>query len=250
MNGFRLRILGSRDVAEQRFDLGFDLVDIDIADHYYCLKVRTVPCVVEIPEAFRFESLEIFLTSDKSAGRIFRVAVIVWKRAFVHPPSGISSGPAFFYDYASFLVYFFRVACYIVGIVVHDEQAGVYYSFPYNGNIVEHVGSLLYSGGGIDVPAEFGSYRLEVIQHLFPGKILGSVETHVLEKMCKTVLIRSFLYCTDIGGKIKLGPLCRLVVVSDIVCQTVFKFSLAYLRIIGQQALSEHDCRRHDDGNK
>ena len=52
--------------------------------------------------------------------------------------------------------------------------------------------------------------------------------------MRKSVLVRSFLDGSDIGGKIKLSAVCRLAVLHDVICHAVFQFSLSYGRIIWQ----------------
>ena len=130
-------------------------------------------------------------------------------------------------------------------VVVHDEQAGVDYAFTYHRDVVEHVGGLLDAGCGIDVPSEFRTYLLEIVEHGLAGQVLRAVEAHVLEKVGQSVLVRSLLDGAYVRGEVEFRTLCRLVIVSDVVCQTVFQFSLAYSRVVGQRVLPVHcGCRQ------
>ena len=65
------RIFLRRNVREDSLDLLFHLVDIEISYHYYCLKVRTVPLVVEVQDFFPFEAVDDFEGADHGSFRLF-----------------------------------------------------------------------------------------------------------------------------------------------------------------------------------
>ena len=112
MHFLGLRVLCGRDVGESLFDFCLHLVHIDISDYDYGLEVRTIPCMVEICQAFRLESLEVLLASDEGAVSIFGAFVVGLLGLLIHSPLGISPRPSLFENHAPFLVDFGRVACH------------------------------------------------------------------------------------------------------------------------------------------
>ena len=119
-------------------------------------------------------------------------------------------------------------------IVVQDQKAGVHHRFPYQRNIIEHIGGLVNACGGVDIASERSPDALKPIQNALVREILRAVEAHVLKEVRETVLVRCLLNSSDIGGEIELSPAGRLVIVSDVIGQTVLQLSLFYGRVIRQ----------------
>ena len=118
-----------------------------------------------------------------------------------------------------------------MGIFAEHHQAGINHGLTLHGDVVEHVLGLFKTGGCIDIAAEFGADALQPVENSLSGEMLGAVEAHVLEEMCKTVLVGSFLDGTNIGCKIKLGTMYGELVVTDVVGKPVVEFSYLYCGI-------------------
>ncbi len=112
-------------------------------------------------------------------------------------------------------------------IVVQNQKAGVHNRFPYQRNIIEHIGGLVNARGGVHITSERRSDALKPVKDALLREVLRAVEAHMLKEMRETVLVRGLLNSSDIGGEIELSPASRLVIVSDVIGQTVLQ--LAYL---------------------
>ena len=124
-------------------------------------------------------------------------------------------------------------------IIVHDEETRVYDALTNDRNIVEHVLCLLEACGSIDVSAELGTDALKPVEKSLSREILCTVEAHMLEEVCKTILVILFLVCTYVSSEIELCSLSRLVVMTDVVSHSVLKLSNLYLRIVRKWILTE-----------
>ena len=133
---------------------------------------------------------------------------------------------------------------------MHHKEAGIDDAFPGDGDVVEHILGVLYSGRSIDIAAEFRADALQVLQHLFTGQILESVEAHMLQEVGKTVLVGSFLDCTNVCCQIELRPLGRFVVMTDVIGHAVVELADLDGRIVGKRRLrvSQHcRCKKQRD---
>ena len=130
-------------------------------------------------------------------------------------------------------------------IVVQDQKAGVHHRFPYQRNIIEHIGGLVNACGSVHVAAERSPDALKPVQNALVREILRAVEAHVLKEVRETVLVRGLLNGSYIGGEIELSPAGRLVIVSDVIGQTVLQLADLDRRVIRQLLhLSLSDERR------
>ena len=138
-----------------------------------------------------------------------------------------------------------------MGVVVHHEKTGVDDALAYDWNVVKHILGCLHSGRGVDVAAEGGAYALEIFEHLLARKVLESVEAHVLEEVGEAVLARTLVEGTCVRGEVELAPLCRFVVVSDVISEAVFEFANPYGRIVRQRILCrKRQCSKHSRCNQ
>ena len=111
-----------RDVAEDRLDLRFNLVNIDVSHNYYSLHVRSAPSLVEVGKAFVLECLELLLTADECSLCIWSVTIIIRKRLLEHSPACISSGASFLEDHASFRIDLLRVVGNEMRVIMKDKK--------------------------------------------------------------------------------------------------------------------------------
>ena len=76
----------------------------------------------------------------------------------------------------------------------------------------------------------------------------------MLEEVGKSILVRSLLNGSDIGGKVEFSPSCRLVIVPDVVGESVVQLPFPYGRIIGKllylRPLGKDQYCREQDSDK
>ena len=58
--------------------------------------------------------------------------------------------------------------------------------------------------------------------------MFGTVETHVLKEVCKTALVLLFLNGAHLLCNVEVYKVLRIVVVTDIICQSVLEFADSY----------------------
>ena len=56
----------------------------------------------------------------------------------------------------------------------------------------------------------------------------------MLKEVSQTVLIIFFLESSDVCCEVELSPVCRLVIMTDVICQSVLKLANPYLRVVRQ----------------
>ena len=133
---------------------------------------------------------------------------------------------------------------------MHYEKARVDDALAYDRNVVEHVLGLLETCRCIDVPSELGTDALEPLEKRLAREVFRSVEAHVLEEMCETVLVVALLICSDVSREVEFSPLCRLVIVADVIGHAVLQLSYPYFRVIGERCLAEGNRSGEDRRNE
>ena len=130
-------------------------------------------------------------------------------------------------------------------IVVQDQKAGVHHRFPYQRNIIEHIGGLIDTCGGVDIASERSPDALKPVKDALLREVLGTIEAHVLKEVRETILVGSLLNRSDVGRKVEFRPARRLVIVSDVIGQTVLQLADLDRRVIRKLLhLSLSDERR------
>ena len=229
-----LGILGGRDVGEGALDAGLHVIRVDVTHHDQGLHIRTVPGMVEVRQALRLEGLEVLFRADDGGGGVLGVAVEVRIGLLAHAPLGGVAGTLLLQDNATLLVDLRRVAGHEVGVVVHDEDAGVHDGGTDQRDVVEQVDGLLHARGGVHVAAEGGADALQPVEDALAGEVLGAVETHMLEEVRQAVLVGQLLQGAHVGGQVELGPLGGFLVVTDVIGQAVVKLADAGLGVVGK----------------
>ena len=67
------------------------------------------------------------------------------------------------------------------------------------------------------------------------GEVRGAVEAHVLEEVCQSQLVLLFLYGAYLLRDVEVGPVGGLLVVADVVGQSVVQFADAHGGVGGQR---------------
>ena len=117
-------------------------------------------------------------------------------------------------------------------VVVQDQKTGVHDRLPHQRNIIEHVGGLVNACGGVDIASERSPDALKPVQDALVREILRAVEAHVLKEVRETILVGSLLNRSDVGRKVEFRPARRLVIVSDVIGQTVLQLADLDRRVI------------------
>ena len=81
------------------------------------------------------------------------------------------------------------------------------------------------TGIGVQVLTEFHPDTLQVLLQCITGEVGRSIETHVFQEVGKAALVGFFLNGAYLLGNVKVGPVCRLAVLADIIGQSVVQLS-------------------------
>ena len=134
-------------------------------------------------------------------------------------------------DHTSLGIDFDRIESECARPVVKNEKTAVLNGSARNGNIRDIVDSLVHSGIGIEVISELYTDRFKPVDKILTGKILGSVEAHVLKEVSQTALIILFEDRADLLGDIEVCLTFWIVVVTDKIGKTILECSGAQGRI-------------------
>ena len=142
-----------------------------------------------------------------------------------------------------------------VGPVVKNPETGV--DGRRNGghrHIVDVVNGLIEAGLGVQVLTEFHTDALAITDNTVAGKVLGAVEAHVLQKMRQTSLVLLFQDGADLLRDVEVGLTFRLLIVADVIGDSVVQFSDSDGRInrdgahLGKSTeYKQHSCHRGND---
>ena len=213
------------NIRKHFLDLGFDGVHIYIANYHNTLKVWTVPLFIVVSQSLRFEVHNDLHRSDRETSGILRSFEHDWKHLLLEALYGAHTGAPFFVDDSAFLVYFLRVQGQIVTPVVQNQQAGVDGSRSSDRHIGNVVYGFVYGSIGVQVLTEFHPDTLQVLLQCITGEVGRSIETHVFQEVGKAALVGFFLNGAYLLGNVKVGPVCRLAVLADIIGQSVVQLS-------------------------
>ena len=114
---------------------------------------------------------------------------------------------------------------------MHHQESGVHDALTVGRHIREAVHRLVDRGVGVDISTEIDTYRLEIIDDSFSREVLRSVERHVLQEVRQTVLV---ILLEDSAYRLRdmeLGTLFRLLVMTDVIGQSVIQLTVTDLRI-------------------
>ena len=117
--------------------------------------------------------------------------------------------------------------------VLEDEHAGVEGGDACCGHILDKIDGLVGGGVGVEVSAILHANRLQVFLQGVVLEMVGAVEGHVLEQVGKTSLVVVFLHRPHFLCDIETGHMLRIVVVADVVGQSIVELALAKVGVNG-----------------
>ena len=117
------------------------------------------------------------------------------------------------------------------------------------GYVVDVVDGLIERSICVDVSSETETFALKIIEHVLARIVLRAVESHVLEEVGETELLRCLECGSHLLGNVEVGTLLGLLVVEDVIVQAVVKLAVAHLRIQGHRrlGLGAQCCRKQHD---
>ena len=114
---------------------------------------------------------------------------------------------------------------------MHDEQCGVNYALAIGGDITQTIDSLINAGIGVDIAAEVDTDGFEVLDDSFSGEVLRTIERHMLKEVRQSILVVLLEDSPHGLGYMEICALFRLLIMPDIVSQSVIQFSDAYIGV-------------------
>ena len=105
------------------------------------------------------------------------------------------------------------------------------------GRHVHIVNSLVERGVGVDVAAEFDAVLLQLVNHLVAGITFDAVEGHVLAEVGEALLVVALHDGTGVAHQAELNHVLRLLVVADVVGESVVKLAVGHLLVEGYLGL-------------
>ena len=108
---------------------------------------------------------------------------------------------------------------------MQNQQAGIDGPRSSDRHIGNVVYGFVYGSIGVQVLTEFHPDTLQVLFQCITGEVGRSIETHVFQEMGKAALVGFFLNGAYLLGNVKVGPVCRLAVLADIIGQSVVQLS-------------------------
>ena len=135
---------------------------------------------------------------------------------------------------------------------MQHEQSRVDNALACDGHVGHKVLCQIPRGEGVEVSTELNTDRLQILAELVIGVVLRAVECHMLEEVSQTLLVVTLLNSTYIVHDIELSQALGLLVVADVIGQSVRQHALANLLVSRQRLrgihLSKSCGHTHYDG--
>ena len=219
------------DRREEFLDLGFYLVHINVTYYDDTLLVWTIPRFVIVAECLIREVVNHFDGTDRQAMSVLATIHSFRESLFVHTHHGTLSGTPFFVNHATFIVYFRFGQCQVVCPIVKNEQARIHNTVTDYRYIVDIINGFFNAGIGIQVFAEAHTDGFQPIDNTLTREVGSTVEAHVFQEVSQAALVVFFEDGTYLLGNVEVRTLFRQFVVTDVICQSVFQFADAYVRV-------------------
>ena len=139
-------------------------------------------------------------------------------------------------DDTSFLINLCVFEQQIVAPVVENQQTGIDNTLTFQRSRTNMIDRLVDGCRGIEIGTELYADSLAPrydAQFLpFARKVLGAVESHVLQKMGQSALTGFFQNAAHTLGNVEVGQSCLLGIVANVVGHTILELPLANGRIL------------------
>ena len=220
------------------------MVHIYVAHDDDGLVVRAVPLLIIVGQLLTLKVIHDGHQSDGQSFAVFRAGVHLRKAACLHALlRSLAHAPLVVHD-VSLLDDFVFFEQQPVRPVLQDEQAGVDGRSALRGHVAHAVDGLVDAGVGIQVTAELHAERACEVDDAVAGEVLRAVEGHVLEEVGQSALVFLLLNGAHALCDVEVSHVLRVLVVADVVRQSVVKFADAHLIVNGNgwhlHVLSHH----------
>ena len=216
---------------EQFFDFCLDAVNIHVAHNHDALQIGAIPCFVVVAQSLVWEVVNHIHCAYRQAIAISAVRVDCWQQVFNDAHLSHHAHAPFFVNHLAFRIDFLSIEQQTVSPVAKDNQTGVLHTNACCWHLRDVVHRLVDTGIGIDVSAELNAHRFAPLEHIVALEGLGAVEAHVLKEVSQTALVVFFNHRTHLLRNIKLGLSLRIVVVTDVISQSICQFSYTHCSV-------------------
>ena len=230
-----LTIVGTtRYVRPEGFDLRLNTIHIDVTHYNNSLIIRAIPFLIIVTQCLILKIIDHRRVPDHISFRVLRARVHARVHLFPYAPARGASGTPFLQDDATLSVYLLVQKQQAAAPIVHDEQRAIHDTRTISRHIGETIDRLINRGISIDVSTEVHTHRFKIIDDSFAGEMLGTIECHMLQEVRQTVLVILFEDSTNRLRDVELSTLLGLLIMTDIIGQSVFQLAIANLRVHGE----------------
>ena len=230
-----LRSIGRHlDIAEERLDLAFDVVDVDVANDDDGLVVGTIPLAIVGAQRLRRAAVDDAHQTNGEALAIERTGIELRQQSLKDFLQA---------DDAHAILVVHDVALGIDGFlgerdavrpVFQNHHAGVDGRLACRGHIGEEVDRLVGGGVCVQVATILHADALQILLQEVVLEVVGTVEGHVLQQVGETALALLFLHRAHLLGDVVVGYFLGIVVVADVVGESVVELTHAHVLILRQ----------------
>ena len=177
-----------RPVREGRLDLGFHLIDVEVADRDHGGALGAVIGLVELNETLARGGADDAEVADRQAVRQALARRQQGDLGLQRAQGRGVAQPLFALDHAAFGIDVFGLHQGFGDLFAHDPQRGVD-RLVVGARQLQRIGGLIEAGEGVGVGAEGQAKTLQNPQQLVLGHIGRAVEGHVLHEVGQTQLV-------------------------------------------------------------
>ncbi len=229
--GAGLCVGGHLDGREHFLDLVLDTVNVNIADHDHSLLVGTIPCLIVVAESLGREVVHNLHGADGQTVAILGGGIQIREHTLEDTHLTYVGLTPLLVDHTALLVDLLGIESEVVGPVMENEQTGVLNALAGDGNIRDIVDSLVNTGIGVEIGSETHTDCGQPVAELIAGEVGGAVEAHVLQEVGQTTLMILLESRSDILCDVEVGLSLGILIVTDVIGETVGEFAHAHGRI-------------------
>ena len=220
-------------VSKDFFQLGFDVVHVDVTHDDDTLQVGAVPFFIVVADVLIREVVDDVDTTDRHTVGILGIWIQRGKRIGHDAEHTAVAASPFFANHTAFLVDFLVGQFDSARPVVQDQQTRVYDVDVVGGHVADVVYSLVYCCIGVQVGTELDTFgftpRYDAQTCFIPGEVLCTVESHVLQEVSQSALLRFFQDGTNFLCDVEFYSLLGTSIVANVVSQSVVQLTDAHI---------------------
>ena len=222
------------DLTEKFLDFLLHHIHIEVAHNHDGLKIRPVPLLIIVAQISVRKVINNIHTADRHTIFIFASLVDFWHHILHHALHGHTGTPVspLFMNNTTFLVYLLRFEIDILTPVVEYQKTRIDNALTLDRGRPDVIDCLIYRCIGIQVGPKLYTYGFTPRHdsQLLPlaREMLGTIKSHVLQKMSQSTLTGFLKDGTYALGNIEIGKACLFIIMSYIVSQSILQLSLSH----------------------